>query len=310
MKAIVYDDYRGIAGMEMREMPVPHPGPGMALVKVRAAGVNPVDIAVADGALQHMIPLDFPVVAGSELSGTIAALGEGVTGWQVGDDVHALLGVAGAFADHAIVPASNLVSKPPAMSFTQAAALPVAAATAIAALDAGNVGEGTRVLIHAAAGGVGTVLVQMAKARGADVTAMASPANLAFVAALGADVVIDRTTTASRGVRDMDVVIDAYGPAAQDISWTMLAPGGALLSLVTDPSPQQAERHGVRAQRIFGNRDPETLRQADALFRSGQLMPQIERRFPLEQAMDALRLIESGKSRGKVILDIAKADAT
>lgn len=310
MKAIVYDRYAGLAGMALRDLPAPEPAAGHVVVRVRAAGVNPVDIAVAQGELQQMFPPAFPAIAGSELSGVIAATASDVADWAVGDAVHALLGVSGAFAEYALVPASILVRKPALMSFAQAAGLPVAAATATAALDRGEVGPGTRVLIHAAAGGVGTVLVQMAKARGAHVTALASTANLDYVAQLGADVVVDRLGSAWRDVRDIDVVIDGFGPPAQDISWKMLRPNGMLLSLVTQPSPEQAADHGVRAHRIFGNRDPGILRRANDWFEAGQLVPQIERRFALDEAIEALRLIERGSPRGKIILDIAEADAT
>lgn len=308
MKAAIYERFGGLAAIRLADIPIPQPIPGSVVVKVHAAGVNPVDIAVSEGKLQAMIPLDLPVTAGGELSGTISAVAADVSEWQIGDAVHALLGVAGAFAEYALVPAEMLVAKPLSMSFAEAATLPIAAATATAALDAGKVGQGTRLVIHAAAGGVGTVMVQLAKARGAHVTAMASPANCDYVAALGADEVVDRTGAAWRDIHDMDVVIDAFGTSAQDISWAMLRDGGVLVSVVSQPSVDEAERHGVTVHRVFGNRDPRVLRDADALFEAGHLQPHIARSFPFDQIIDALQLVQAGNSRGKLIVELVGGD--
>ncbi|QEI06611.1 NADP-dependent oxidoreductase [Pigmentiphaga aceris] len=304
MRAVVLEAFEGFETLRVNEVNVPQPGPGQLLVRVHAAGVNPVDIVVALGMLQQMIPLDLPSVVGGEIAGVVAAVGEGESDWQVGDEIHALLGIAGAFADYALVPAAAAVRKPADMNFAEAAALPTAAATAAAALDRGEVGNGTRVVIHAAAGGVGSITVQLAKARGAHVTALASTGNLDFVTALGADVVVDRTTGADTEIRDADVVIDAYGPSAQERSWMMLRPGGVLVSLVAEPSAEKAAARGVRAYRIFGNRDRSTLETVDGFYEAGKLKPRIMQRFPLEQAVDALKLVATGQAQGKIVLDL------
>ena len=304
MRAVLLDSFDGFKKLRVGHVKVPQPATGELLVRVHAAGVNPVDIAVAAGHMQQMIPLELPCVVGGDVAGIVVAVPDGEQDWQVGDEIHALLGIAGAFADYALVPTAWAVRKPANMSFVEAAALPTAAATATAALDRGEVGKGSRVVVHAAAGGVGSIIVQLAKARGAHVTALASTGNLAFVAALGADAVVDRTTDAEAQIRDADVVIDAYGPSAQDRSWSMLRPGGTLVSLVAEPSAEKAAEHGVRGYRIFGNRDRSTLQAADELYEAGQLSPRVMELFPLERTIDALRLVATGYAKGKIVIDM------
>jgi NADPH:quinone reductase-like Zn-dependent oxidoreductase len=188
------------------------------------------------------------------------------------------------------------------MRFEGAAGLPIAATTAIAALNAGDVGPGTRLLIHAAAGGVGSVAVQMAKARGAEVIALASAGNFTFVHSLGADQVIDRTSPYEDQLCGIDVVLDAFGPAAQARSWHTLRKGGILLSLVAAPSQEEADKHGVRAAMVYGNPTAAALAQADELVNTGKLKVHVSRTYPLSGAMDALREVATGKVRGKIVL--------
>lgn len=307
MKAIQYTSYAGLDGMSLLDAPKPTPGAGEVLVKIHAAGVNPVDIAVSQGFLKELVPLNFPVTAGGEMSGVVEAIGSGVNTFAVGDAVHGALGICGAFAEYVAVDASKLVRKPRAMSFAEAAGLPVAAAAATAALNAGEVGPGTKILIHAAAGGVGSVAVQMAKARGAEVTALASAGNIEFVKSLGADRVVDRGSRYEDALSDFDVVLDGYGPPAQERSWGLLRKGGALLSLVTQPSQETAAKYGVRALQVFGWPAAEVLAQADALVDAGKVKVHVTRTYPLAQAKDALREISTGKVRGKLIVLIAGA---
>lgn len=305
MRAVVVEAYEGLSGMEIQKITVPEPRPGHALIRVHSAGVNPIDLKVAKGVLNAKFPTPLPLISGCEIAGSVAALSDSDTEWQVGDDIHALLGYTGAFADYVLVPLENLVRKPLSMSFTEAAAMPSAVGTSQAVLDSGKVGEGSCIVIHAAAGGVGSILVQLAKARGAHITALASSANLNYVAALGADVVVDRNGDKVSEIRNADVVIDAFGPATHERSWAMLRPGGALISLVSPPSTEMAEKHKVHALHVFGDRNPENLRNADRLFMAGKLRVHVTQRFPLERFRDALQLIESGRTRGKIVLDIA-----
>jgi NADPH:quinone reductase-like Zn-dependent oxidoreductase len=304
MKAIQYSSYAGADGLTLVEAPKPTPQSGEVLVKIHAAGVNPVDIAVSEGFFKDFRPMSFPITAGSEMAGVIEAVGSDVKNFAVGDAVHATLGSTGAFAEYVAVEVSKLARKPARMSFVEAAGLPVAAATATVALNTGNVERGTKLLIHAAAGGVGSVAVQMAKARGAEVTALASAGNIEFVKTLGADRVVDRASRYEDSLRDFDVVLDAFGPPAQERSWSLLRKGGVLVSLVTQPSEETAAKYGVRAVRIFGMPTGEVLAQADALVDAGKLKVHVSRTYPLAQAADALREVASGRVRGKLVLTV------
>jgi NADPH:quinone reductase-like Zn-dependent oxidoreductase len=302
MKAIQYNSYSGIDGMAMAETPTPVPGDDEVLVKIYAAGVNPVDLAVSQGYLKDFRPLAFPIIPGCEIAGTVERVGATVRNFVRGDAVHGTPGMAGAFAEYVAIKSLGLVHRPQRMDFNEAAGLPIAAATAISALDAGAVGPGTRLLIHAAAGGVGSVAVQMAKARGAEVTALASAGNVAFVQSLGADHVIDRASRYEDQLRGFDVVLDAFGVAAQARSWSTLRKGGILLSLVTAPSQEEADKYGVRVAMVYGAPTAAALAQADDLVSAGKLKVHVSRTYPLSKAIDALREVATGKVRGKVVV--------
>lgn len=304
MKTIRYLSYGGIDAMEYADLPTPTPKDDEVLIKVHAAGVNPVDIAVSIGYMKDFRPLNFPIIAGSEVSGTIESVGVGVTEFKGGDAVHATTGISGAFAEFVALKASAVSLKPKVMGFAEAAGLPVAAATATSALNDGNVGKGTRIVIHAAAGGVGSITVQLAKLRGAEVVALASAENVAFVKSLGADRVVDRSTAYESEIKDMDVVLDGFGPPAQARSWGMLKKGGILLSLVAPPSEEEAKKHGVRSAMVYGTPTHEVLSAADALVEAGKLKVYVAKEYPLSAGKDALKQIATGKTRGKIIITV------
>jgi NADPH:quinone reductase-like Zn-dependent oxidoreductase len=247
-----------------------------------------------------MPPLPFTL--GNEAAGTVVAVGPGVDDFKVGDEVHGVVGLIGAYAEHVAVKAAVLAHKPANLTMVEAAALPVAVSTSQAVISAGDVKQGTRILIHAASGGVGSVLVQLAKAAGAEVTALASPDNLDFVKGLGADHVVDRTTRYEDSIGDFDVVVDAFGPEATARSWTLLRKGGILIALASFPSQEEAEQHGVRAQLVFSDPKGTDLAAADALVEAGKLAVTIEQVYPFERASDAIAQVQAGKVRGKVVL--------
>jgi NADPH:quinone reductase-like Zn-dependent oxidoreductase len=178
----------------------------------------------------------------------------------------------------------------------------VAIVTAVAALDAGGVGKGSKILIHAAAGGVGVIAVQLARARGADVIALASPANLDFVRGLGANTVIDRTSDYWKSVGGFDVVLDAFGPEAQARSWALLKPGGVLVSLVAPPPEDVAAEHGVRGVMVFGAPNGGVLAEVDKLIARGEVKVFVSRTYPVEEAKAALAESQAGNVRGKLAL--------
>ena len=302
MRAIQIAAYGGPEVVVLNHVPEPELAPGQVRVAVAATGVNPVDWKVRDGYMKDYLQIPFPITLGNEIAGTVTAVAEGVSGFAVGDQVYGSIGPVGAFADVVAVPATALARAPASLSLVEAAAMPVAVVTAQAALDAGQVGGGTRLLIHAAAGGVGSITVQLAKALGAEVTALTSPATMDFVRGLGADHVIDRTTPYEQAIGDFDMVLDAFGPAAMERSWDLLKPGGILVSLTAPPDEAEAARRGVRAVMVFGAANPAALAHAAALADAGKLKVTIQRTYPMEQAVAAMAEVAGGNVRGKVVL--------
>jgi NADPH:quinone reductase-like Zn-dependent oxidoreductase len=302
MRAVVIDGFGGPAVLRVAEVSPPVVGRGQVLVRVAAAGVNPVDWKVRDGQLKNFIAFAFPTILGSEIAGTIEALGPGVTGFARGDVVHGMVGVYGGFADYVVIDAHRLAKKPASLSLVEAAALPMAVATAVTALDAGAVGTGTRVLLHAAAGGVGCIALQLARSRGAEVTAVGSLGNLDFLRELGAQHVIDRANTYESVIGDFDVVLDGYGPEAQARSWKLLRKGGVMVSIVAPPDEATATAHSLRATMIVANPVGTLLSNVDRLIEKGEVKVHVSRTYPLEKAAEALAEVERGRVRGKVAL--------
>lgn len=302
MRAVQITAYGGPEVLAVNQVAPPELGAGQLRVSVAATGVNPVDWKIRDGHMKDMLQIPFPFTIGNEFAGTVTELGEGVTGFAVGDAVYGSVGPIGVFADELAVDANALAKAPASLSLVESAALPVAIVTAQAAFDAEAVGPGTRLLVHAAAGGVGSIVVQLAKALGAEVTALTSPATMDFVRGLGADHVIDRTTPYEQAIGDFDIVLDAFGPAAQARSWGLLKPGGILISLVAPPDQDEAARHSARATMTFGTPNSAALAHAAALADAGKLKPTIQRTYPVEQAVAAMAEVEGGNVRGKIVL--------
>lgn len=302
MRAVQITAYGGPEVLTINDVAKPAAGPGQLLVRVAAAGVNPVDWKIRDGYMKDHLPFTFPTTLGNEIAGTVEAIGDGVTDFAVGDEVFGSTGPIGAFADYAAIPAASAAKKPASLSPVEAAALPVAVVTTAPVLEAGAVGPGTKLLVHAAAGGVGSIAIQLARHRGAEVTALTSPDNIDFVRGLGAQHVVDRTTDYEKTIGDFDVVLDAFGPEAQARSWGLLKPGGILISLVAPPSEETAKAHNVRATMTFGVPNGVALAEAARLVESGDLKVTIARTYPVEEAGAALAEVQAGKVRGKIVL--------
>lgn len=311
MRAISQDAYGGPQVLKVVEVDRPAPGPGEVLVRVRAAGVNPADWKIRSGQVTKFgAP---PFTLGLDVSGTVAAVGEQVTRFRPGDEVYGVsLPPRGGYAEYVVAPAAMLAAKPPSLDSVHAAALPVAALTAWQALvRVAAVSAGQRVLVHAAAGGIGHLAVQIAKARGAHVTGTARSSNHAFLRGLGADQLIDYTAADfAATVADVDVVLDTiggdYGPRSLDT----LAPGGMLID-VTGSTGSQAHRDIVRQQvAARGLRFAEfsfTPSGADldaiaALVEQGSLRVVVDQSLPLEQAAKAHELSETNRAVGKIVL--------
>ena len=305
MKAVRIHSYGGPEVLTVEEAPRPTPREGEVLVHVHASSVNLFDIGVREGYMHPYFNYAFPLIIGTDVSGVVEELGEGVAGFNLGDEVYTRAGVflEGGNAEYVRVPASNVAAKPKSIDHVHAAALPhVSLAAWYALVDLANLSEGQTVLIHGAAGGVGHIAVQLAHLRGAKVIGTASE-NLDFLHELGVEQAIDYTTTAFDDVlREVDVVLDLIGGETQDRSWKMLKPGGILVTSVAQPPPQDvAVAHGVRAAHV-NNIPPmaATLTELAGLVDAGQIKPVVSTVLPLEDIRQAHALMESRHTRGKI----------
>jgi NADPH:quinone reductase-like Zn-dependent oxidoreductase len=311
MRAISQDVFGGPEVLEEVRLPRPVPGPGEVLVRVHAAGVNPTDWK--HRGIPGLFLGEPPFVLGWDVSGVIETAGAGVTLFKPGDEVFGMLPYpygAGSHAEYVTGPARAFVPKPAAIDHVQAGALPLAALTAWQALvDTAGLEAGHRVLIHAAAGGVGHLAVQIAKARGAHVTGTASAPKHDFVRALGADDVFDyRTTEIADAVRDADVVLDAQGSDHAIHSLRSLRPGGILVSLRLDAGipalAEEAARLGVRAAVMLVEADHAGMTAISRLAADGRLRAEIAGTFELADAAKAHELGETGHTTGKLVLTV------
>ncbi|MER6677419.1 NADP-dependent oxidoreductase [Streptomyces sp. NPDC000983] len=291
-------------------LPRPTPAPGQVLVAVRAAGVNPTDWKHrAAGLFLDRLPL----VLGWDVSGVVEAVGFGVTLFKPGDEVFGMLpyphGV-GSHAEYVTGPARAFAAKPAELDHVQAGALPLAALTAYQAIvDTAQVRPGQRVLVHAAAGGVGHLAVQIAKSRGAHVIGTASAPKHDFVRSLGADEVVDyRTTDFRDAVQDIDVVLDPLSGETRARSLDVLRPGGVLVSILPGTDPEEAAKaaaRGVRVATLLVEADHAGMNAVADLAASGALRAHIEAVFPLAEAAKAHALGETDRTTGKIVLTVS-----
>ncbi|MGZ3097034.1 NADP-dependent oxidoreductase [Streptomyces sp. H72] len=306
MRAVVVEQWGGPQELSEREIERPEPGLGEVLVRVRAAGVNPVDWKTrATGSLIEWGTL--PAV-GWDVSGSVEAVGPGVGVFRPGDEVFGMPlfpRQAGGYAEYVVAPARHLARKPAGLTHVEAAALPLAALTAWQALvDTADVRPGERVLVHAAAGGVGHLAVQIAKTRGAHVIGTASAAKHALVRELGADEVIDyRAVRFEDVVSDVDVVLDGLGGRTAERSLRVLREGGRLITL-PGPDDVPAAPEGIRAMWMLVEPDHHGLREIAALVERGSLKPVVETVLPLAQAAKAHEIGERGRTTGKIVLTV------
>ncbi|MGW1186412.1 NADP-dependent oxidoreductase [Streptomyces sp. NPDC002559] len=309
MRAIGQDTHGAPEVLKEVVLPRPVPGPGQVLVAVRAAGVNPTDWKHrAAGLFLDRLPL----VLGWDVSGVVEAVGFGVTLFEPGDEVFGMLpyphGV-GSHAEYVTGPARAFARKPAGIDHVRAGALPLAALTAHQALvDTADVRPGQRVLVHAAAGGVGHLAVQIAKSRGAYVIGTASAPKHDLVRSLGADEVVDyRTTDFRDAVRDVDVVLDPLSGDTRARSLDVLRPGGVLVSLLPGTDPDEAARaaaRGVRVRTLLVEADHAGMNAVADLVAAGSLRPHVEAVFPLADAARAHALGETGRTTGKIVLTV------
>lgn len=307
MRAITQDVLGGPEVLKLTEVPRPVPRPNEVLVRVRAAGINPTD-------WKHRATGGFlgepPFTLGWDVSGVVEETGIGVALHQPGDEVFGMLPYPyghGSHAEYVIAPARALVPKPAALDHTQAGALPLVSLTAWQALvERAELRPGQRVLIHAAAGGVGHVAVQIAKARGAYVIGTASAGKHDFLREIGVDEPVDyRTTEYEDAVHDVDVVLDTLGGDHSVRSLRVLRPGGIVVSILpvgSDDFFEEAGRLGVRAIRMLVDADQHGMKAIAELVDDGRLRPSVAGTFPLAEAARAHEIGDTGRTTGKLVL--------
>jgi NADPH:quinone reductase-like Zn-dependent oxidoreductase len=304
MKAVRIHDYGGPEVLKYEEIPCPQPQAGEVLIRVHAAGVNPVDWKVREGYRSHPLPL----IPGWDVSGVIETIGDGVSRLKIGDEVYSRPDISrdGAYAEYIVVRESEVALKPKSIDHIHAAASPLACLTAWQALfDEGGLKSGQTVLIHAAAGGVGHFAVQLAKWKGAKIIGTASKRHHDFVKSLGADEMIDYTTTKFEDVvHDVDVVLDTIAGDTQTRSWKVLKKGGILVSILSPPSKEEAARHEARAGHIFVQPNAEQLNEIAKLVDTGKLKAAVKNIFPLSEAAKAQELNKAGHTCGKIVLRV------
>ncbi|MFI1252808.1 NADP-dependent oxidoreductase [Streptomyces netropsis] len=306
MKAISYRAYGGPEVLEFGELPEPKAGPDSVLIKVRAAAVNPVDWKAQAGYLDGMLQAVFPVVPGWDVSGVVVGLGADTPEFEIGDEVIGYVREdflsRGTFAEYVAAPVRTLARKPANLTFEQAAGIPLAGLTAYQALRATGTGEGDTVLVHAAAGGVGTMAVQLAKHLGARVIGTAGERNHDYLRSLGAEPVTYGDGLAGRvralAPEGVDVVLDLVGGGTVHTSPEVTAPGARLIS-IADPDVA-----ALGGRLLWVRPDTADLTALSHLAEQGVLTVEVAEVFPLEKTADAQRLSAEGHTRGKIVVTV------
>lgn len=336
MRAFVLTGYGGPEAAQLRDMPRPRPARGEALVRVHAAGLNPVDYKTREGKLRVIKRYPLPIVMGNEMAGVVEECGEGVTSFAPGDRVFARMPkeAMGGFAEYAVVPEEFLAKIPASIDSNAAAGVPLAGLTALQALrDELHVKQGSRIFIPGGAGGVGTFAIQVAKWLGAEVTTTASPRGRALVEQLGADVVIDYTTQRfEEQLRDMDGVLDLLGGETLMKSFGVVKPSGKVVSIAGMPEPQtarkdlargallatlfwfisyrlraEARKHHVSYRYLFMHPSGSELTELADLIANGTIRPVIDRVFPFQDIAGAFDYLEAGHAKGKVVVQMTSS---
>jgi NADPH:quinone reductase-like Zn-dependent oxidoreductase len=309
MKAVRMHGYGEIEALVDEEIARPEPAADEVLIQVHATGVNPVDWKIVEGFGEGWLGHSIPHTLGCEVAGVVAAVGSEAKKIQTGDAVFAYTSLAreGAYAEYVIAKESEVAAKPAALDFINAAALAVGTLTSWQAIfDHAGLSAGQKILIHAASGGVGSMAVQLAKAKGAYVIATASARNADFVKSLGADEVIDYTSVKFEdAVSDVDVVFDLIGGETQARSLAVLTKGGFIVSAVQPLDEEALKAHEVRGTMVGAQPNASQLEEITAFVEAGKVKTFVEKVLPLSAAKEALHLSKQGRTRGKIVLTVA-----
>ena len=332
LKAFIVDRYGSADRLRAGEMPDPELGKDDVLVQIHAAGVNPLDCKIRNGEFKSILPYRLPLILGNELAGVVIRTGSRVRRFNPGDEVYARPDNdrIGTFAELISMNEDAVAIKPKGLTMEEAASIPLVGLTAWQVLvDRANLKNGQKVLIHAGSGGVGTFAIQLAKHAGAVVATTTSTANLAWVKALGADIVIDYSKDDFATIlRDYDVVLNSLGGEVLERSLQVLKPGGRLISISGPPDPgfakdigaswmlrqairllsyrvrKKAQRHRVSYSFLFMRASGHQLREIASLIESGNIRPVVDRVFPFESTNEAMAYVETGRAKGKVVVKV------
>jgi len=306
MQAIRVYAYGAPDQLKYEQTPRPEPEQGEVLLRVHAAGVNPADWKVRQGLFKAFGDQEFPYTPGADMAGVVVKVGPGVTNFQEGQQVYGHSN-KGSYAEYATALVSALALKPASLSFDEAATVPVGATTAWQALfDNGHLQAGQRALILGASGGVGLFAVQFARWKGAHVIGTTSTSNSEFVYSLGAETVVDYTTTpVEQAVHDVDLVVDTVGGKALESALPTLKRGGTVVSIAGRVPPEKVQELSIRAAYMSAVVSSELLRQFARLIDEGQVKVFIQQVFSLDSAAHAHELSQHGHGRGRIVLHIA-----
>jgi len=309
MKAVRFHSYGGTDVLVYEDAPRPEPSAGEVLVRVHATSVNPIDWKIRAGYMKAFRDYPLPFILGWDVSGVVESTGPGVSGFKPGDEVYGFPDASrnGAYADYIAVEQTNLARKPKSLDHIHSAAIPLAGLTAWQALfDTAGLNAGQKVLVQAAAGGVGHLAIQFAKLKGLYVAGTASGRNQEYLKQLGCDLPINYETTRFENVvRDYDAVVESMGGDVRTRSWKVLKKGGILVALIgPPPSEEDAKAHSVRASIIWGQAKSDQLTEIARLADAGWVRPEIAAVFPLRDAAKAHQMSETEHVRGKIVLQV------
>jgi NADPH:quinone reductase-like Zn-dependent oxidoreductase len=306
MKAIQIKEYGSPEVLQLVEIPKPAIQPGEVLIRMKAAGVNGIDVKMRAGYLKQVMPFPLPKTLGWDAAGIIQEIGTEIKRFRLGDEVYSMtsFNAGGSYAEMMAAPEREVALKPKSLSFIEAAALPIISTTAyIYLFKLANLQPGQKILIIGAAGGVGSMAVQMAREAGALVTGVASAKDLDFIRSLGVGEAIDFTKPGYLdGVKEMDVVLDLAGGPSQNSLFVTLKKAGILLSTVQPPNAELAQSAGVRAEFAPTHPDYTILDKVSQMVDQGKLKLKVGKIFPLHRAAEAHQLMEKGNTGGKIVL--------
>jgi len=307
MKAIVIHEYGGPEVLKYEDVPRPEPKENEALVRVIAAGVNPVDALIRTGKYAKFFGTTLPLIPGYDIAGIVEKTGAKITKLKAGDSIYAYVLWGGGYAEYAVATEGEATAKPKSLNYIEAAAVPLVALTAWQALiDTAKLSAGQTVLIHGGSGGVGSMAIQIAKARGAKVIATASTSNQELLKQLGADVAIDYTKTKFEDVaKDVDVVLDSVGKDTLARSYGVVRKGGIIATLVAQPDQAELDKNGIRGAAISVKPNASELAEITKLIEEKKIKPVVSQVLLLTEALKAQEQAATHHTRGKIVLKIA-----